>query len=230
MGIGLAAGDPREPEISERATFCPVTVFRTSAKMLDALSSGRLHAAVRGSIPSSSFLDELRSRRGALELRRVALLSLPCGRPFLLGPVGIDEGYTLGQMEELAGDCRLFCSLLGWEPRIAVLSAGRAEDAGRGAHIAGSIDRGESLASRSEDVRHYHITIEEALRWANCVIAPDGVAGNLIYRTLVHLGSGSSLGALYFPLGLRLADTSRNGTADEYLGAIALANIAANAK
>jgi predicted methyltransferase MtxX (methanogen marker protein 4) len=53
------------------------------------------------------------------------------------------------------------------------------------------------------------------------------MAGNLIYRTLTRLGSGGSLGALYFPLLLRLADTSRSGSIEEYLGAVALANIGA---
>lgn len=229
VGIGLIEGDPREAFLRESMRFCPVTVFRTCEEILDALDSGRVQAAARGSLPSSAFLQELKSRRGPMTLRRIALLSLPCGRPFLLGPVGIDEGATLEEMRALIGDCREFCAALGWEPKMAVLSAGRAEDAGRGADIAGSIERGEILAAEFTDVRHYHITIEDALGWANCVIAPDGVTGNLVYRTLVHLGSGSSLGALYFPLTLRLADTSRNGTVDEYLGAVALANIAANA-
>jgi predicted methyltransferase MtxX (methanogen marker protein 4) len=227
VGIGLVEGDPREKEIREGWTFCPVRVFRSGGELLDALDAGRIRAAVRGSLPSSGFLEELKSRRNIPGLRRIALLGLPCGRPFLLGPVGIDEGRTLEEMEQLVVDCREFCRVLGWAPRIAVLSAGRSEDAGRGEAVAASIERGELLASDGDDIRHYHITIEEALHWANCVLAPDGVTGNLIYRTLVHLGSGSSLGALYFPLELRLADTSRSGTALEYLGAIALANLSA---
>lgn len=229
VGIGLADGDPREPELLARAGFCPVTVYRGSSEMLSAWQTGQVAAAARGSLPSSAFLEELKSVSGSVFLRRVALLALPGGKPFLLGPVGIDEGGTLAGMRALVADCREFCAALGWEPRVAVLSAGRAEDRGRSAAIAGSIERGERLASEEPDVRHFNIIIEEALRWANCVIAPDGVTGNLIYRTLVHLGSGSSLGALYFPLSLRLADTSRNGSVEEYLGAIALANIAANA-
>ncbi len=154
------------------------------------------------------------------------LITLPDGEPFLLGPVGIDEGATLAGMRALIGDSKEFCSLLGWEPRVAVLSAGRAEDAGRSRDIARSIRRGDRLEA-IPGVRHYYITVEEAIGWANCVVAPDGVTGNLMYRTLTRLGAGSSLGALYFPLDLHLADTSRNGTVEEYAGAVALANIAA---
>ena len=29
------------------------------------------------------------------------------------------------------------------------------------------------------------------------ILTPEGIAGNLIYRTLIHLGLGKSYGALY---------------------------------
>ena len=225
VGIGLAPEDPREDEIRSRATFCPLLVYRDGRRMLEDLKGGRIDAAVRGSLPANSFLEGLKpGHRGGV--RRIALLNLPGGTSFLLGPVGIDEGRTFKQMQTLARDLRVFAGLLGWEPRVAVLSYGRAEDVKRGRDIKRSIRRGDRLAAR-EGLKHSYITIEEALPRANCVIAPDGMAGNLIYRTLTRLGSGGSLGALYFPLPLRLADTSRSGSAEEYLGAVALANIAA---
>ena len=47
-------------------------------------------------------------------------------------------------------------------------------------------------------VKHYQILIEQAISDdANLILAPEGIAGNLIYRTLVHLGNGRSYGALY---------------------------------
>lgn len=226
VGIGLAEGDRCEADLLERLHFCPVKVFRDPGPMFEALEAAEIVAAVRGSLSSADFLVELKARNPGPSPRRIALLALHDGRSFLLAPVGIDEGGTLKSMRALVEDCSEFCSLLGWEPRIAVLSAGRTDDAARSAAIARSIHRGERLADRGKPgVRHYHIMIEEALQWANCVLAPDGVTGNLIYRTLVHLGGGSSFGALYFPAGLRLADTSRNGTIDEYIGAVALANL-----
>jgi predicted methyltransferase MtxX (methanogen marker protein 4) len=226
VGLGLAAGDEREKDLLSRVTFCPLKIYRQPAALLDALDRGEVLAAVRGSLPSSLFLADLRSRHPRMSTRRIALLSLADGKAFLLGPVGIDEGGTVRATRALVQAMRDFCSLIGWEPRVGVLSAGRPDDAGRSARIARSIRRGE-LAASEEGVRHFNIMIEEALVWANCVIAPDGVAGNLIYRTLAHLGNATSLGALYFPLGLRLADTSRSGALEEYTGAVALANIAA---
>ncbi len=224
VGIGLVPGDPREREVADRATFCRLTIYTDAVTLLEALRAGEVDAAVRGSLSSSSFLEVLR-RNGPARLRRIALLALPDGTPFLLGPVGIDEGGDVREAGKLLSDLRGFCALLGWEPHIAALSAGRPEDVGRGGRIRCSIERAEALAAES-DVRAFHITLEEALPWANCLLAPDGVTGNLIYRTLVHLGGGRSLGALYFPRSLRLADTSRNGTVEEYVGAIALAALA----
>jgi len=226
VGIGLAEGDPREQRLLASVAFCPVYVFREAAAMLEALDSGRIDAAVRGSLPSDGFLEEMKRRRTATKPRRTALMVLGNGEPFLLGPVGIDEGGTMREVGRLIRDMRQFSDLLDWEPRIGVLSAGRAGDVARSHNIAASVKRGQMAAERY-GVRHFNIMIEEALEWANCVIAPDGVSGNLIYRTLAHLGGAVSLGALYFPLDLKLADTSRNGGIDEYVGAIALANLAA---
>lgn len=232
IGLGLSDADPREGELLRRADFCGVEVFRAASDMLDELARGSIDAAVRGSLASGPFLKQLHVRNPRLKPRRAALLA-PDARAFgrgafLLGPVGIDEGGTLEANRRLVADMKSFAAVLGWEPRIAVLSAGRPEDAGRGRRIAQSINRGEA-ATADGSVRHYHILIEEAVEWANCLIAPDGVTGNLIYRSLVHLGGATSLGALYFPRALKLADTSRNGKLEEYLGAIALANLSAAA-
>ncbi len=226
VGIGIVEGDRRGDDVTSSVDFCPLVIYRDAVALLDGLESGKIGAAVRGSLPAKELLGSLAERRAGLYIRRIALVTLPDGKPFLLGPVGIDEGGTLAAMRALIGDSKEFCSLLGWEPRVAVLSAGRAEDAGRSRDIARSVRRGDQLES-IPGVRHYHITVEEAIGWANCVVAPDGVTGNLMYRTLTRLGAGSSLGALYFPLDLHLADTSRNGTVEEYTGAVALANIAA---
>jgi len=226
VGIGLVDGDEREERLVAGVTFCPVKVYREPASLLDAIEADVVQAAVRGSLSSAEFLAELSKRHPESRFRRIALVTRPGGEPFLLGPVGIDEGGTMEAMRALTGDMRDFCELLGWKPRIGVLSAGRPEDRFRSPEIARSIELGESAASEP-DVCHYNIMVEEALGWANCVIAPDGVTGNLIYRTLAHLGGGFSYGALYFPRELRLADTSRNGKLEEYVGAVALANMRA---
>ena len=224
IGIGLAEGDEREDELVSRAVFCPTRIYRSPERLLSDVGRGVVQAAVRGSLAASEFLGILRGRHPGVGMRRIALLATPGGKTFLLAPVGIDEGGTLKANRTLARDLADFCRLLGWEPRVAALSAGRPEDVSRGRAIAESIRRGELLEELSH-VRHFYINIEDAINWGNCIIAPDGVSGNLVYRTLTHLGGGGSLGALYFPLELHAADTSRSGTVEEYLGAIALANI-----
>ena len=226
IGIGLIEGDGREDQLLAGVDFCPLRVYREPAELLDAIDGGVIHAGVRGSLSSAEFLAELSRRHPQSRVRRIALVTRPGGEPFLLGPVGIDEGGTMESMRALTADMRDFCALLGWRPRIGVLSAGRPEDRNRSPEIARSIELGERAASEP-DVCHFNIMVEEALGWANCVIAPDGVTGNLIYRTLAHLGGGVSYGALYFPRELKLADTSRNGKLEEYIGAVALANMLA---
>ncbi|MFX1345221.1 MAG: phosphotransacetylase, partial [Promethearchaeota archaeon] len=57
----------------------------------------------------------------------------------------------------------------------------------------------------------------------NIIIAPDGISGNLIYRTLVHLGGGKAYGAIYMNLEKVIIDTSRVGELSEIQGALLLA-------
>ena len=169
---------PRSRALRERR----IDALDTTPYLRDgALSEGVIDAAVRGSLPAGPFLSALEAGPSGVGVRRIALLALPGGRPFLLGPVGIDEGRTLAGTRTLIEDSKAFCSLLGWEPRVAVLSSGRSGDAGRGREIGRSIRRGERL-SRIANVRHFHINIEEAVEWANCVIAPDGVTPKAGYR------------------------------------------------
>jgi len=58
---------------------------------------------------------------------------------------------------------------------------------------------------------------------SNLIIAPDGISGNLIYRTLVHLGGGKAYGAIYMGIDKTIIDTSRVGNHSEFYGALVLA-------
>ncbi|MBN2150829.1 MAG: hypothetical protein JW839_05275, partial [Candidatus Lokiarchaeota archaeon] len=94
--------------------------------------------------------------------------------------------------------------------------------------ITGTIKLVEKLKHQhpSLAVQHGEILIENAFdKGANAIIAPDGVSGNLIYRTLLHLGSGHSHGAFFLGPGFPgpVMDTSRVGTVEEYVGAVVLA-------
>jgi predicted methyltransferase MtxX (methanogen marker protein 4) len=62
-----------------------------------------------------------------------------------------------------------------------------------------SLAEGEFVASclrrDGVDAEHYTVLIEDAINHANFIIAPDGISGNLMYRTLVFLGGGDGFGA-----------------------------------
>ena len=75
----------------------------------------------------------------------------------------------------------------------------RPQDYGRSTKIDDSLEDGELLTSlmnkESIDAKHYFILIEDAIaEGANLIIAPDGICGNLIFRTLVLLGKEKAMG------------------------------------
>jgi predicted methyltransferase MtxX (methanogen marker protein 4) len=56
---------------------------------------------------------------------------------------------------------------------------------------------------------HREILIEDAVGTSGMILAPDGIAGNLIFRTLVFLGGGSAYGAPVVNIDRIFVDTSR---------------------
>jgi predicted methyltransferase MtxX (methanogen marker protein 4) len=89
-----------------------------------------------------------------------------------------------------------------------------------------SIREGIELERRGREegfnVEHCQILIEEAVRSKNLIIAPDGVSGNIIFRTM-HLVDGCvSMGAPILNLEKVFIDTSRAKKC--YTDSIALAS------
>jgi predicted methyltransferase MtxX (methanogen marker protein 4) len=188
--------------------------------LVDALKKGGIHAAVRGGIPASRALDHLKQSFNLVKLMRAALLEVN-ERPVWLLPVGIDEGNTLDERDRMVR----WLHSKGFEGKIGVLSKGRMEDRERGKEIAASLDQGENLRERLEkqgfEVYHYGILLERALNECDAVVAPDGISGNMIFRSL-HLVAGvRSFGAPVLNLGKTFIDTSRAKT--DYTDALALA-------
>jgi predicted methyltransferase MtxX (methanogen marker protein 4) len=199
-----------------------IEFFGDAGSMLGSLASGEIQAAVRGEIEASSFLRAARESREAGRLYRVALLSTAGGRPFLFAPVGIDEGDGLDDLRRLVEYGRRLLEELGWPDEVGLLAGGRKEDRGRCPRVDRSIRRAEELAARTGAKLRY-ILIEEAAEKDRLIIAPDGISGNLVYRTLVHLGGGRSHGAVYLPAGEVMVDTSRAAPLQEYREALKLA-------
>ncbi|CAD6494357.1 MAG: hypothetical protein CHKLHMKO_00711 [Candidatus Argoarchaeum ethanivorans] len=167
--------------------------------LIELLLDGEVDGVVRGNISSGATLALLKQQFNLSRLHRVALLLTSNGVPFFFAPTGIDEANTIADKLALANSGCEFIRRFGITPVVAVLSGGRIEDVGRDARVDKSLAEGEFVASCLQrdgvDAKHYTVLIEDAINHANFIIAPDGISGNLMYRTLVFLGDGDGFGA-----------------------------------
>ena len=191
-----------------------------SQSLVSDLVSGRIGAAVRGSLPANETLSALKAATGVDHLERAALLETADGRKFFLAPVGIDEGWTVAEKIVLAGKMKKIAAGFGLSDRVAVLSGGRFGDIGRHPAVDRTMADAELVACLCGG-RHYEILIEDAIRECGVVLAPDGISGNLIFRTLTFLGSGHGHGAPVLNIDYIFVDTSR--ASPDYTNAIRLA-------
>ncbi|KPQ42536.1 MAG: N5-methyl-tetrahydromethanopterin:coenzyme M methyltransferase subunit X, partial [Candidatus Methanoperedens nitroreducens] len=161
----------------------------------------------------------------SFKLYRVALLETADGRPFFLAPVGIDEGNSVDDKVELIKRGAEHFRRLGVEIKVGILSGGRFEDKGRDKTVDRTLEDAELVTRKVSALgikaKNYSILIEDAIEEANFIMAPDGISGNLIFRTLVFLGGGYGHGA---PVLMEkvFVDTSRVG--GHYTRAIMLAS------
>ncbi|HON81424.1 MAG TPA: methanogenesis marker protein Mmp4/MtxX [Methanoregulaceae archaeon] len=184
------------------------------------LVDGRIDAGVRGTLPANETLSALKAACGVQRLERAALLETAGGARFFLAPVGVDEGWEIGERIELARKAQAMAVRFGLPERIGVLSGGRSGDIGRHPAVDRSLADAELIARMTGGV-HYQILIEDAVRDCGVIIAPDGISGNLIFRTLIFLGSGRGHGAPVLNIGKIFVDTSR--ATPDYANAIRLA-------
>jgi putative methanogen marker protein 4 len=151
---------------------------------------------------------------------------------FLLAPVGIDEGDHILQKLQIIRLGAQFLNKIGLKPKIAILSGGRAQDAGRSQKIDKSIAQGKLLTRITRDkypVQHQYILIEEAIADdANFILAPDGISGNLIFRSLVLTGCAKSHGAITLGINKIFLDTSRSLDIEGYIRALKFAKYLAD--
>jgi putative methanogen marker protein 4 len=189
--------------------------------LIDDLMAGHIDAAVRGTLPANTTLSALKKGSGVQRLERAALLETAHGERFFLAPVGVDEGWEIGERIELARKAQEMAVRFGLPERIGVLSGGRAGDIGRHPAVDRSLADAELIARMTGGV-HYQILIEDAVRDCGVIIAPDGISGNLIFRTLIFLGSGRGHGAPVLNISRIFVDTSR--ATPDYANAIRLAD------
>ncbi|AKB55432.1 MULTISPECIES: methanogenesis marker protein Mmp4/MtxX [Methanosarcina] len=203
-------------EIDQIGTELEVVDTEEPEKTLTELMiSRKVDAVIRGTARASGALVHLKEALGKKRICRLALLLTVDGTPFFLAPVGIDEGNTISdklRMIKLGADhIRRF----GIEPRVGVLSGGRIGDIGRNKRVDRTLADGEFVTRRAVELginaKHYTILIEDAIKESNFIVAPDGISGNLIFRTIAFLGGGDGLGAPVLMDDYVFVDTSRVG-------------------
>jgi len=199
IGTELEVVDSKEPEKT----------------LVELLAAGKVDAAIRGTANASDTLFQLKERLGLDKIYRLTLLLTADGTPFFLAPVGIDEGNSLGDKLQLVTLGAEHIQRFGVEPIVGVLSGGRLGDVGRDDRVDRTLADGEFITQRVLEMglraKHYTILIEDAIREANFIVAPDGISGNLIFRTIAFLGGGDGLGAPVLMEDYVFVDTSRVG-------------------
>ncbi|MCQ8893083.1 MAG: methanogenesis marker protein Mmp4/MtxX [Methanolinea sp.] len=197
---------------------------RPGEALVKDLYGGSIDAAVRGTLPSGTTLRVLKQAAGVTHLERAALIELDTGRKFLLAPVGIDEGWTVAGKVAMARRAKELATTLGLEGEVGILSGGRLNDAGRHPRVDETLAQAE-LVARLTGFHHYEILIEEAAKECSVIIAPDGISGNLIFRTLALLGNARGHGAPVMNIDRVFIDTSR--ASPDYANALRLAEMLA---
>jgi putative methanogen marker protein 4 len=181
--------------------------------LVELLKSGAVDAAVRGNLGSRKLVPLLRSKFDVKNLCRVTVLEF-AGGLVMLAPVGIEEGDTRRDLLLIARSSLMLSQNLGIPLKVAVISGGRLEDKGRSPKVDRMLKSAESLVQDLLKLgmiaENYGIELERAIgEGSTLILAPDGIMGNLIFRSLVLVANIESYGACAASLPRTYIDTSR---------------------
>ncbi|HPC28232.1 MAG TPA: hypothetical protein PKX17_05845 [Candidatus Methanomethylicus sp.] len=213
----LVSGNDVGPEIDKTkvvGTEMPLVVEQNPETVfIRMIRDGAVDAGVRGNMSSKKVIPLLRSEFLVDNLCRVSVLEV-ANRLVLLAPVGIEEGETMNELVAISENCEELASKLEMPLNVAVLSGGRLDDYGRSPKVDKLLSESKaltsSLAALGFKVTNYGIEIERALAdGVTMLIAPDGIFGNLIFRSMVLIGGIESYGAVATALPRVYIDTSR---------------------
>ena len=231
LGVGTDVEKAQRAKLeAEDRGFADVILYNDAKRLAEDLLNDRIDAAVRGDIDSNRAMGAVRRSFQMTKVLRAAFMQPLRGRMFLLAPVGIDEGWTIAEKVEIARLSARLMRRLDIEPEVGFMSGGRSSDKGRMAEIDRSIEAAEAATgiavSEGIRARDVQVLIESAANECDVIIAPDGVSGNLIFRTLHFLGGADALGAPVLNIDRVYIDTSRAKTS--YGDSIALASALAS--
>ena len=194
--------------------YAEVIVFNTPSELVKALKTGAISGAVRGTLSALDTLNKLKNEFKLISIYRSALMCIDEKYCFFLAPVGIDEGIFIDERLQFIKQIDSLLQRLAMTSKTAIISGGRLQDFGRSGLVDESLQAGEKLFNLAKEsgfnAKHYGILIEEAYTDSNIIIAPNGIVGNLLFRTLHFLGNTRSFGAPVVNLDKPFVDTSRN--------------------
>lgn len=239
IGVGVSGGGPEllaglaeasdlaeivlvgDPDPGAEVEVDLIRADDPASRLVELLAGGEVDGAVRGNLSATRVMRKI-SKTFEVRVRRLSLLALP-DWSFFLAPVGIDEGDSISDRLNLAVQGAKYLESMGVEAQVSILSGGRLEDLGRSDRVDRTLAEGELVARLARDagVRAVHrgILIEEC-RGDDLIVAPDGISGNLVFRTLMLLSGARGFGApvLMDPV---FVDSSR--ARRSFVGPVALA-------
>ncbi len=231
IGIGVTPDGIKIMEKVKQAVeekkYAKLFFYENYEELIKDLGSSKLDGIVRGQLSSSKFLKSLKITFKISQCFRLALLETYQNHEFFFAPVGIDEATDLAEKREFIKLAIRLLDQLDINPKIGILSGGRRDDIGRDPIVDKTIDEADKIIEQENNnsIMNYNILIEDAIKdKTNVIIAPNGMSGNLIYRTLIHLGNGKSHGAPYLNIKKPVIDTSRVAPLNEYLSAVCFAS------
>jgi putative methanogen marker protein 4 len=231
IGIGAQNSDVIDnvSEALKHVDFADVSVVDSEKKLINLLGTGEVDAVVRGSLASSGVLQEVRRQLRPKKTGRIALLETSSGFPFFFAPVGIDEGNKVPERIFLIREGIKLTKRLNVDLKIGVLAGGRKSDLGRHKNVDKSLMEAQQIVDEIkkegfQEISNYSILVEEAIEeGSNFIIAPNGITGNLMFRTLAFLGGGRGYGAPMVGIDKVYVDTSRASSSQDYYFALMIA-------
>ncbi len=220
----IAIGYGKNDSVLEAVKQFPfdIEIAHTNEELLEYINDPTIDAVIRGSLESNIIMD---LRKDYPNIFRASVLEID-GFKFMLAPVGIDECDTKNAKKTIIRECSRIVEDSGRTPKIALISGGRKQDKGRSPKIDRTIEECEEIESElkdSMDIKHYYILIEQAIKdKRNIIVAPDGIIGNIIFRSLVLVSDVKSYGAITLKYPKIFVDTSRSQTTQGYINSIHL--------
>ena len=228
--VKIAAGLGKNKNIIEAAANIDFKVILTESEeeLIEMLLNNKVDAAIRGSLSATKIWNILRKNYGQ-KIYRASILELN-GHKFILAPVGTSEVKNIEDKLKIIELEVEFLLKLGIEPKIGVISGTRPETIGIDPKIDYFIEESVDLVNAVKNkfpIKEY--ILDDAINDnANIILAPDGISGNLIFRSLVFLGATKSYGAISLGMDEIFIDTSRSQTVDGYERALKFSYYLAN--